>query len=126
MDFFFDNSGSPTIDIEVFGWNEELRHTVTAVVDTGFTGFLLLPMLDALVIGPILDSVFDITLADGSLQTKLACLGGIHFAGQSQPGLILVEDQGNEALVGMEFLKTFHLLLTLNSAAGKLSLVALS
>jgi len=118
----FDSSGSPTIDIEVFGWNEDIRCKATAIVDTGFTGFLLLPILAAFPAGLILHTMFDITLADGSTQTKLACLGGIRFDGQSQPGLILVEEQGTEVLVGMEFLKSFSLTLIVDAAASTLEL----
>jgi len=91
VDYSFHNTASPTIEIEVFGWNSDLRHRVTAIVDTGFTGFLLLPIIDAFVVGPILDSTMDITLADGTLQSRLVCMGGIHFNSQTQPGLILIE-----------------------------------
>ena len=118
----FPSSASPTIDIEVFGWQIERRQVVTAILDTGFTGFLLLPIAVAFPIGLVLHSLTEITLADGSTQNKLVCRGGIHFEGQSQPGIILVEDQGTEALVGIEFLKTFELLLTLDAAAGILRL----
>ena len=71
--------------------------------------------------GLILHTMFDVILADGSTQTKLACLGSIHFDG-TQPGLILIEEQGTEVLVGMEFLKSFGLTLIVDSVAGTLEL----
>jgi hypothetical protein len=63
-----------------------------------------------------------ITLADGSTQNKLACLGGIHFEGQSEVGVIIVEEQNTDVLVGMEFLKSFKLKLTVDAVAGILQL----
>ena len=53
----FDSSGSPTIDIEVFGWNEDSKCKATAIVDTGFTGFLLLPIQAAFPAGLILHTI---------------------------------------------------------------------
>lgn len=118
----FDNSGSPTIEIEVSGWNVNTRRSFTAIVDTGFTGFLLLPILSAFPVGLILHTTMGITLADGSTQNKLACLGGIHFEGQSEVGVIIVEEQNTDVLVGMEFLKSFKLKLTVDAVAGILQL----
>jgi predicted aspartyl protease len=112
----FDSSGSPTIQIEVYGWNSDIRRSVTAIVDTGFTGFLMLPILTAFPIGLILHSLMDITLADGSIQNKLTCRGGVHFDGQTRPGLIILEEQGTEVLVGIEFLKSFGLTLIVDPA----------
>lgn len=118
----FDNSGSPTIEIEVSGWNVNTKRSFTAIVDTGFTGFLLLPILSAFPVGLILHTTMGITLADGSTQNKLACLGGIHFEGQSEVGVIIVEEQNTDVLVGMEFLKSFKLKLTVDAVAGILQL----
>ena len=77
------------------------------MVDTGFSGFLLLPILNAFPIGLLLQGTMPITLADGSTQTKLTCLGSIHFDGAEQVGIIIIEWQNTDVLVGMEFLKMF-------------------
>jgi predicted aspartyl protease len=80
----FNSSGSPTIDISVSG---PLTTPIefTAIMDTGFTGFLLLPILQAFPVGLVLHGTVPISLADGSTQTKLTCLGTIHFDGPAGP-----------------------------------------
>ena len=77
------------------------------MMDTGFSGFLLLPILSAFPVGLLLRGTMDITLADGSTQTKLTCLGGIHFDNKYELGLVVIEWQNTDVLVGMEFLSRF-------------------
>jgi len=99
-------SGNPTITVEVSG-PIGTKFPFTAMVDTGFSGFLLLPILNAFPIGLLLQGTMPITLADGSTQTKLTCLGSIHFDGAEQIGIIIIEWQNTDVLVGMEFLRRF-------------------
>jgi predicted aspartyl protease len=77
------------------------------MVDTGFSGFLLIPILDAFPIGLLLRGTTSITLADGSTQSKLTCLGLVHFDGKDEAGIIIIEWQNTDILVGMEFLRAF-------------------
>lgn len=108
MDGGFDQGGSPTIEIEVCGPLQQF-HSFTAIMDTGFTGFLLLPIVSAFPIGLMLHSTMRIQLADGSVQTKLTCLGQIRFDGESSEGIVVIEElQNTEVLVGMDFLKRFR------------------
>jgi predicted aspartyl protease len=100
-------SGNPTISIEVSGPLGN-RFPFTAMVDTGFSGFLLLPILNAFPIGLLLQGTLPITLADGSTQTKLTCLGSIHFDGSEEIGIVIIEWQNTDVLVGMEFLTRFR------------------
>jgi predicted aspartyl protease len=102
----FNNTGSPVVEIEVSG-PVTPPTKFTALVDTGFSGFLLLPLLDAFPVGLILRGTMALTLADGSSQTKLTCLGAIHFDGQNQIGLVVIEWQSTDVLVGMDFLRKF-------------------
>jgi predicted aspartyl protease len=103
----YSTSGNPTITIEVSGPLGNL-FPFTAMVDTGFSGFLLLPILNAFPIGLLLQGTMPITLADGSNQTKLTCLGSIHFDGAAHVGIIIIEWQNTDVLVGMEFLRRFQ------------------
>lgn len=103
----FNNSGSPVIEISVSGPVTNPTQ-FTAMVDTGFTGFLMLPLLQAFPVGLILNGTMPITLADGSTQTKLTCLGELHFDGESQVGLIIIEPNSTDILVGMDFLRKFE------------------
>jgi len=68
----------------------------------------MLPLLQAFPVGLILNGTMPITLADGSTQTKLTCLGELHFDGESQVGLIIIEPNSTDILVGMDFLRKFE------------------
>ena len=94
------------------------------MVDTGFSGFLLLPILEAFPIGLILRGTMPIVLADGTTQTKLTCLGHITFEGQTQIGLVIVEWQNMQVLVGMDFLRKFRQQLVVDPANGRVELTA--
>jgi predicted aspartyl protease len=107
MTGLFDDNGSPTVEIEVSGPVHEPRK-MTAMVDTGFSGFLLLPILEAFPVGLILSGTTSIELADGSKQNKLTCLGEIHFGGMKKVGLIIIEWENTDILVGMDFLRKFE------------------
>jgi predicted aspartyl protease len=109
------NAGCPVIQIAVSGPLTNPT-TVTAIVDTGFSGFLLLPILEAFPVGLILRGTTVITLADGTAQTKLTCLGLLHFDGESQVGLIIIENQTTDILVGMDFLTKFGIELVVDPA----------
>jgi predicted aspartyl protease len=102
----YNASGNPTITLEVSG-PIGTKFPFTAMVDTGFSGFLLLPILNAFPIGLLLQGTMAITLADGTTQTKLTCLGNVHFDGAEQIGIIIIEWQNTDVLVGMEFLRRF-------------------
>jgi predicted aspartyl protease len=77
------------------------------MVDTGFSGFLSLPILKAFPLGLILQGTMGITLADGSTHARLTARGQVSFDGKKQIGLILLEWQNTDILVGMDFLTKF-------------------
>jgi predicted aspartyl protease len=117
----FNSSGSPIIEIAVSGPVTKPTK-FTAMVDTGFSGFLLLPILEAFSVGLILRGTTPITLADGSSQTKLTCLGEVHFGGDSEVGLIIIEWQSTDVLVGMDFLRKFKGRLVVDAPKGMVTL----
>lgn len=117
---YFDPNGRPTVEIEVsnpLGW----KRTVNALIDTGFDGFLSLPMLDAFPIGLLLRGTMPVTLADGSTKQTLYCLGAIDFEGDSRVGVVLIESEGTP-LVGMSFLREFKRELVVDPASTRLAL----
>lgn len=103
----FDSNGCPTIEIEVSGPVHPAKKVV-AMVDTGFSGFLLLPILEAFPVGLILRGTMPIILADGSQQTKLTCLGQVTLDGKTEIGLVIIEWENTQILAGMEFLRKFR------------------
>ncbi len=117
---YFDSDGRPTIEIEVsnpLGW----KRTVKALIDTGFDGFLSLPILEAFPIGLLMRGTMPVTLADGSTKQTLYCLGGIHFEGDFEVGVVLIESEGNP-LVGLSFLRQFKRELVVDPSFAKLAL----
>ena len=118
----FDSSGCPTVEIEISGpLGNKTRFT--ALMDTGFSGFLSLPLLNAFPIGLILHGTMSVVLADGSTHAKLTCLGAIHFDGETQSGIIIIEPQGDGLLVGMEFLRKFGRQLIVDPASNRIEFV---
>jgi predicted aspartyl protease len=117
----FNKAGSPTIEIGVHG--PFTQPTIfTAIVDTGFSGFLLLPLLEAFPIGLILRGTTTINLADGTNQTKLACLGSVNFDGQDKVGVVIIEWLNTDILVGMDFLRKFNKQLLVDPVIGRVEL----
>lgn len=118
----FDKVGCPTIEIEV-AWPVHPAKKFTALVDTGISGFLLLPILEAFPVGLILRGTMPIILADGSQQTKLVGLGQVTFDGKSELGLIIMEWENTQVLVGMEFLRKFGKQLIVDAAANTVEII---
>jgi predicted aspartyl protease len=107
MDGFFSQNGHPIIPIEVYGFSKDIAQKFEAMLDTGFSGFLSLPLVYALKVGLILNSTASFVLADGSVQHTLLCLGTIRLDGEEKIGLISIS-KGNDALLGMDFLRKFN------------------
>lgn len=64
-----------------------------------------------------------IVLADGTSQTKLTCLGQVTFDGRSEAGLIIIEWQNTQVLVGMEFLRRFEKRLIVDPVSNTVEIV---
>ncbi len=107
MDGFFNQNGHPIIPIEVYGFSKDFTQKFDAMLDTGFSGFLSLPLAYAFKVGLILASTASFTLANGETDHTLLCFGGIKLNNEEQPGLISIS-KGNDVLLGMEFLRKFN------------------
>lgn len=121
---FIDNQGHPRIRIRVQGTNPEEAAELDALIDTGFTGFLLLPLMQAFPLGLTLIGTTENILADGRQITSFTAKGTVTIIAPSQPsiqpappfhaeygdetadGTIILNGDGDEILVGMEFLST--------------------
>lgn len=103
---YLDN-GDPCIEIEVsnpLNWRSRLK----CLIDTGFSGFLSIPILQAFPLGLLLFGTIPVTLADGSTQYKLTCLGQAHLDNQAEIGVIIIEPSSDQVLLGMDFLRKFR------------------
>jgi predicted aspartyl protease len=106
---YLHKSGSPAVKIKVWGVFQASAQEFEAIIDTGFTGFLSMPMVQAFPLGLVLVGTTNVVLADGSTDTKLTALGTIGLAsGQNKVGVIILEPNPTDILVGMEFLNRFE------------------
>lgn len=110
-------AGHPIIRVRVWGIAEQFAQEFDALLDTGFTGFMMLPLTAALPLGLTLISTSAYTLADGSSTTSLLALGTIEYEGQQIFGPVSLESNVNckDVLVGMEFIKQGKLMLMLHA-----------
>jgi predicted aspartyl protease len=100
----FDHKGSPTLTISVSvppaGFTE-----IGAVLNTGFTRFLLLPLVHVDSFLSPLEALKQMTLADGTSVLRLQALVTIKVEGQAIEGIAIIEPDGAEAILGMKFLR---------------------
>jgi predicted aspartyl protease len=103
---YLDNAGHPHIKIRVWGLSNQFGQEFEAMIDTGFSGFLSLPLVRAFPLALTLFGTTQYELADGSMSPKLLAHGSIDHEGEITSGLIALESNANcGPLVGMEFLR---------------------
>lgn len=111
---YLDKAGHPHIKIRVWGLSVDFAQEFEAMIDTGFSGFLMLPLVQALPLALTLFGTTQYELADGSMSPKLLAHGSIDHEGEVTSGLIALEANANcGPLVGMEFLRQSKKLLLL-------------
>src|SRR6266566_3264746 len=98
----FDADGNPTLTFHVSADDKTQGVEVTGIIDTGFTGFVLLPMQYALSLGLTPKSTTRLKLADDSI-----CIGQLADAYVSldkatgRTGIVTLEHKCKEILIGM-------------------------
>jgi predicted aspartyl protease len=103
---YLDNAGHPHIKIKVWGLSDQFGQEFEAMIDTGFSGYLSLPLVRAFPLALTLFGTTQYELADGSMSPKLLAHGSIDHEGEITSGLIALESNANcGPLVGMEFLR---------------------
>lgn len=119
---FLDANGDPHIKLVVSGPVTEGTE-IDFLIDTGYQGFISLPIVQAFPIGLILSGTVNIVLANGQPQPRLMCLGGVDCDGIREVGLIVIESTGQTPLIGMEFLRRFRKRLVIDPIAQIVELV---
>lgn len=125
---WLDANGHPTLRIRVAGTHPTAVAETDAIIDTGFAGFLMLPIQQALPLGLALYGTGDYLLADGSMVINYLAEGTVTILpppvdGESaRPSDAVPESMtgtvvlcGESALVGMEFLRGLRRPLLLGS-----------
>lgn len=95
------------VDIEIRGIAEKSLK-LQGLVDTGFTGFVHLPIQYAYALGLPLAGTITSTLADARQVTEFIAVGNVSVNGRKQTGVIVLAAGSKEVLVGMQFLRTFQ------------------
>jgi predicted aspartyl protease len=121
---YLDSNGHPMLSVRVAGTNSALALDVEAMIDTGFSGFLMLPTAETRPLGLVTRGASDFTLADGTVVTYALAKGSVTVLvasssmGQedsSSPNRIPWEPDavegrivlgGEEALLGMDFIRS--------------------
>ncbi len=93
---------SPVVSFDVMGVSGP--KPLVGIVDTGFTGFLQIPLADGIAASLNLWGISRSTLADGRIVKDLQCYGRIRFGGKELWGIISLSETGNDCLLGMQFL----------------------
>jgi len=98
-----DSSGSPRLEVTIKGKYKSIG--AGAVVDTGFTGDVVIPEDKALSIGLDAGGAAAITLADGSASTVQLYLCKVKIGDIEQNAAAIV--MGSDILIGMGLLSPF-------------------
>ncbi|MBV8051092.1 MAG: hypothetical protein JOZ80_07885 [Acidobacteriaceae bacterium] len=117
-----DKNGRPTTTITVVGPKGEKK--ITAIVDTGFDGFLSVCSSDLQEVG--LPGNLTVTgtavLADNRSISVQLCLATIRLDREEQAGMCIIASPNGEAFVGMAFLLAFHRKLIVDATNGRADL----
>jgi|SRR5208283_1932626 len=104
---FLDNTGSPRLKISLSGVLSQEPQEFEVIIDTGFTGFVSMPLFQAFPLGLPLFGTTGVILADGTQAFKLTALGTTHLGEENNLGVIILEPTSSDVLIGMDFLRTF-------------------
>ena len=109
MDGNLNINSSPKIKVELYGLLGRPKEPVLyeAIVDTGFTGGISIPITKALPLGLMLFSTASFTLADGSSEDTYLCLGSARLE-EEERAIVFSLTKGSDILIGTEFLKVFN------------------
>ena len=106
----FDSLGNPSLKFHLCGVaHKEPGLEYEGIIDTGFTGFIQLPLQHAFSLKLPLEGTTTYTLADGSQTACLLALGRTSFAGKVVTGVVTLAPGSQDILIGMGFLRQFKL-----------------
>ena len=106
--------GSPYIDFFLYGaYGHQPRLSLTGTIDTGFTGFLQINLLEACKVNLPLQGVGPpYVLADGSTIQNIQAIGYASLDSDPGslmiPGIVQLSEESEEILIGMDFLRAFN------------------
>ena len=115
----YDEQGNACLKVHLCG----IRHEppgieFEAIIDTGFTGFIQLPLANALQLSLPLEGTNIVTLADGSSSAMLTAVCFATLKGRTEEGVVLLAMNASPILVGMDFLRRFERALVVSKKVG--------
>jgi predicted aspartyl protease len=103
---YFANSGSPSLKVTISGpFTDGLEYE--GIIDTGFTGFLSIPIIEGIRLGLVLHGTTKVSFADGSDNYRLTAKAMVKVHDKSNVGVAILEPSSTEVLIGMDFLRLF-------------------
>ncbi len=106
----FDKSGNACLEFHLCGTkHDEPGVEYSGIIDTGFTGFIQLPLQHAFSLGLPSESTVTVQYADGSKSVCLTALAKVTFADKLETGVVILAPNANDILIGMDFLRRFNL-----------------
>ena len=112
LEFPITTNYSPEVTIEILGLKE--GKSVSAIVDTGFNGFLQIPMSVGISCNLRLWGISYPTLADGSRSKNIECYGKIRFNDREIIGIIALSETSEDCLLGIQFLQELKMDFTIS------------
>ena len=106
----FDSLGNACLKFHLCGVaHKEPGLEYEGIIDTGFTGFIQLPLQYAFSLKLPLEGTASYTLADGTQTACLIALAKTTFGGKTVTGAVTLAPGSQDILVGMGFLRQFKL-----------------
>src|SRR6266853_6689438 len=107
---YFDAAGNPCLKVHLAGvFVDTPGIEFGTIIDTGFSGFLAIPIVRAFPLGLPLNGTASAVLADGNTSTCLTALCRLTIGKQTKEGLVMLQAQGTDLLLGMDFIRKFKL-----------------
>ena len=103
----FNKAGSPTFNFKLGGPIKGSEQEFEGIIDTGFSGFVSMPIVKAFPLGLLLAGTTSVTLADGKISPQLVARGMATVSDQERIGLVLLQGSSADILLGMDFLTKF-------------------
>ena len=119
----FDQRGNACLRFDVRRQSDQARVTFEGIIDTGFDGFIQIPLVLGAAYGFVAGSLTTtpVGLANGTTQQVPVHAVQVNVAGETQLGVgHFPQERGSPILIGMGFLRRFRRALLISTNLGVL------
>jgi len=109
----FDSDHTPVVPIAVASTSGPSTF-VDAIIDTGFTGFVQVPVPFAQQVGLTPRTITETQYPDGRIDAVPLAWGQIALGEDTREGFVHIQRGSDEAIVGIEFLRLFRKILLIS------------